>query len=846
MKYSSNYKNHNYRKQSNTANKENSVPRKYSGHYKSSSKPIYEKNHNRYQTDTQIEKRALKVYNQFSDVTSSQNSYRGNNRKQDSDTKYSNKTPVPNENHYKRPHAKVTKKRVISQRGHTNRQPSPVLMCNASKPTKKMPSYKPQPKTCATEMRDYKPLATEVSPAVDHFGDKYDSKRDSKLIISKKNIKYKQVYENKSGGVQSRNQSSAYDHPKAQTYTNPITFTNPTYGQNSKPKVEKLFDYNTAHKNHPNSGTSEELKFNTKDAEIDQSMNTSVSSVFIPPNRGAKKNMGRLVKIKEKVLNPGSDHSHEVDFSSITNGSGNKENSITTLTMEDNDDEPMVNQQQDDSKVSSNYPKEVQYVPHKGMVKNYSSEVVYDPNGSVQQTSQKPQIVQKQENGPDTGRFGHNESLSKTIKHANNNMAITEHLKDVINHEKNSPVDIPRPPKHATNEETKAKNEYKSDNVYQNYIDTNTKPQQPQQPQQQNNNMINLENILMIEEKLKQLIQSINTMVDIDKLCEDWWEVTTDETMLMNLSSIFREPAYKQILKRAVLSESVAISLVYAIGLHLETPPNAILSLLKNLLLYTHQNFLLLIKLILGRLPKDTRENVWAYSLQALVQNKGYAQKTKIEVFNILGYGVEQQSQIILTLCKGRLTIQQLANERNITQEEIMQTDQFSINFYISPLAQTFLMLSEEIVLKPDLYTPESAREDLISSLEGFNSAIQLKREEGEMHDMYKIGGTAFGDGEELEVIDPPYLPLLSEAEQARTYTLVLDLDETLAHYFEVGSDGRFLTRPGVHKFLEEMNKYYEIVIFTAAIQDYADWAISQIDPNGYIKYRLYRQHAVP
>lgn len=42
------------------------------------------------------------------------------------------------------------------------------------------------------------------------------------------------------------------------------------------------------------------------------------------------------------------------------------------------------------------------------------------------------------------------------------------------------------------------------------------------------------------------------------------------------------------------------------------------------------------------------------------------------------------------------------------------------------------------------------------------------------------------------------------------------------------------------------MNKYYEIVIFTAAIQDYADWAINQFDPNGCVKYRLYRQHALP
>jgi CTD small phosphatase-like protein 2 len=72
-------------------------------------------------------------------------------------------------------------------------------------------------------------------------------------------------------------------------------------------------------------------------------------------------------------------------------------------------------------------------------------------------------------------------------------------------------------------------------------------------------------------------------------------------------------------------------------------------------------------------------------------------------------------------------------------------------------------------------------------------------------------------------------------------YCLVLDLDETLVHYFEVGSEGTFLVRPGCDQFLKEMAEIYEIVIFTAAMQDYADWVLNQIDKEKRIKYRLYR-----
>ncbi len=51
--------------------------------------------------------------------------------------------------------------------------------------------------------------------------------------------------------------------------------------------------------------------------------------------------------------------------------------------------------------------------------------------------------------------------------------------------------------------------------------------------------------------------------------------------------------------------------------------------------------------------------------------------------------------------------------------------------------------------------------------------------------------------------------------------------------------------RPGAEEFLQEMSEYFEIVVFTAAMQDYADWVLDQIDPHKYIKHRLYRQHAL-
>jgi len=42
------------------------------------------------------------------------------------------------------------------------------------------------------------------------------------------------------------------------------------------------------------------------------------------------------------------------------------------------------------------------------------------------------------------------------------------------------------------------------------------------------------------------------------------------------------------------------------------------------------------------------------------------------------------------------------------------------------------------------------------------------------------------------------------------------------------------------------MSELYEVVIFTAAMQDYADWVLNEIDKKKRITHRLYRQHALP
>lgn len=74
-------------------------------------------------------------------------------------------------------------------------------------------------------------------------------------------------------------------------------------------------------------------------------------------------------------------------------------------------------------------------------------------------------------------------------------------------------------------------------------------------------------------------------------------------------------------------------------------------------------------------------------------------------------------------------------------------------------------------------------------------------------------------------------------------YTLVLDLDETLVNVNV--ANNLISLRPGLKNFLNDLQPYYELVIFTTSIQSYADEVINFIEKDKkYFSYKLYRQHS--
>ena len=123
----------------------------------------------------------------------------------------------------------------------------------------------------------------------------------------------------------------------------------------------------------------------------------------------------------------------------------------------------------------------------------------------------------------------------------------------------------------------------------------------------------------------------------------------------------------------------------------------------------------------------------------------------------------------------------------------------------------------------------------IIDKLNTMNSSFK------EISNLFILYYTNFKILLERNKVKPPFLPPLDTKKYK--YSLILDLDETLVHYIEEENRAYVQVRPYADFFLNEMAKYFELVIFTAAAEDYADIVLNELDKNKVINYKLYRKH---
>ena len=309
--------------------------------------------------------------------------------------------------------------------------------------------------------------------------------------------------------------------------------------------------------------------------------------------------------------------------------------------------------------------------------------------------------------------------------------------------------------------------------------------------------VLNIEEILMTEEKLSAVISCISNGATCEEECFDWFNSYFNTVLSRYIEKYFIKEEFIKVIKIAVNLNVFFFFLCYDISYNQESF-NELRYKLNEIMNYNHAILILISKYLSNKIIDN--KNLWVNKLEQLIIKYDPTIKSAIRII-----------------------------------KEIVS--------YINTL----------IKLIPDVLNiyqnPEFA--DIFNQIEGLNSQALYHIYREKIHRIINQNGSIFASSSyfknnKLNVSIPvPYL----DKKSTKQYTLVLDLDETLIHFKPNPNNeesGTIKIRPFLMEFLEKIKNYYELVVFTAATQEYADPIINALDPNNkYFDYRLYRKHTI-
>ena len=294
---------------------------------------------------------------------------------------------------------------------------------------------------------------------------------------------------------------------------------------------------------------------------------------------------------------------------------------------------------------------------------------------------------------------------------------------------------------------------------------------------------------------------------------------------------------------------------------------------LQNLIFYFHQNFIIFLFLIITNLKisSNNKSNIQSTNnknecIKIITGNKTWLDKTDCKEYLITNNKISKQT---LTNLLNQIQSYFKSNNYNINYHHnissLKKNNQNNIidsitNLFLSKISDPHLQklsdIFKEIKTFPSInYLIEIINLNKIQSNYSLISPQEVYEFDTEEENNFNDNDNTEFKIEENESITTSRKDLAQEQKSKEPYlnpinpkykyTLVLDLDETLVHYISDNDSAYIQIRPGTEDFLIDLAKYYEIVIFTAALQKYADVVINSIDPNNVISYRLYRQHTI-
>ena len=355
-------------------------------------------------------------------------------------------------------------------------------------------------------------------------------------------------------------------------------------------------------------------------------------------------------------------------------------------------------------------------------------------------------------------------------------------------------------------------NIYYTNNSYtdinNNFNNIQTTEYQPYKNKKTRNASINIEDLLVLEEKMSEIIIALNKNGTMHYECFEFWNYYYNCSLFGQLEKLFKTLNEQKNVQISINHILISIMICYDYSYEIEVL-NGDYSILEELLKLNHKILMIIYEHILSKISSESKSNIWVFKLRDLIND--FNDKTNNDYFT----NPSQMSSIEKIIYNTSAIVQ---NIRILLKNYKTKNIIYLVNLFKNISEKTY----EEI---------NTYFRDYIFRVDNFNGSV--------------LASVFLKENENFKTEPAPYI----RTKNKKPFSLILDLDETLIH-FKVNNDddseGVLQIRPGVIPFLERVGKFYELMVFTAATQDYGDLLIDAIEENkAYFEYRFYRQHTI-
>ena len=316
---------------------------------------------------------------------------------------------------------------------------------------------------------------------------------------------------------------------------------------------------------------------------------------------------------------------------------------------------------------------------------------------------------------------------------------------------------------------------------------------------------LNIEDLMVLEEKLCEIIIELKKGKKINNQCFDYWNYYFNFSLYEKIEKVFNSETEEEIVRLYFNYKLMSIILCYDYSLQNEilTDFNPYLEILQ----LCHKNLILIYEQVLNKIYPENKNNIWVIKLKEIIQ---YSKNISEQILSTETY--------INTLI-GRLNFNTnclIKKIKNIIYNNYFENKSILLDFVKNLNQKTYEEIND--FFKEYIYK--------VDNFEGSILSYIIKN---------KIDFT--------KRVCPPYI----KEPNLKRYTLVLDLNETLINFKSTkGNQGLVRTRPFLFEFLDSISQFYEIILFTCSTQNYTDSIVKAIEyKKKYFDYIFYRQHTM-